>query len=513
MKKRLLTLCLVLVMLLGMMAGCGKTEAPAASNGETAVATTDKEVELVMYLIGDRTPDLDKGFGKINEKLKEKINATITVKFLGWGEYEQKYPLLFASGEEFDLIYTSDWAMYNQQASKGGFWEITPEALEAYAPLTAETMYDAAWEQAKIGGKVYMLPMNYKEVTGHVFLVRGDLMEKYDIDKLETREDMEAYMDAIAQYEDGMIPLDIGADIDNRLLFDYIFFYGAVNGRMEMIYPRQLMAYTGADDDEVNVINITEDPAFIETATIMQDWNQRGFFSKSALVNKQSSQESFAAGKSAVALMNMANAQGEYVNNVLAHPEWDVQVVDAQFGTPVLIRSFLANGMGIFSKSKNPERALMALDLLRNDEELHDLFCYGIEGEHYIDNGDGTIELTDKNSNYPYDMNCNWGIRNDAYWKTIEGGIPNYDEINDKWMETAKSDKFVAFNFITDSVKNELAAMSDIYTTDLLLLYMGFTDDLEGDIAKIQQKLDAAGADVVYEELSRQAREWLASQN
>ena len=76
-----------------------------------------------------------------------------------------------------------------------------------------------------------------------------------------------------------------------------------------------------------------------------------------------------------------------------------------------------------------------------------------------------------------------------------------------------KSDKFVAFNFITDSVKNELAAMSDIYTTDLLLLYMGFTDDLEGDIAKIQQKLDAAGADVVYEELSRQAREWLASQN
>ena len=83
----------------------------------------------------------------------------------------------------------------------------------------------------------------------------------------------------------------------------------------------------------------------------------------------------------------------------------------------------------------------MALDLLRHDEELHDLFCYGIEGEHYIDNGDGTIELTEKNSNYPYDMNCNWGIRNDAYWKTIKGGIPNYDEINDKWMETAKDNR------------------------------------------------------------------------
>ena len=61
--------------------------------------------------------------------------------------------------------------------------------------------------------------------------------------------------------------------------------------------------------------------------------------------------------------------------------------------------------------------------------------------QDYIDNGDGTIELTEKNSNYPYDMNCNWGIRNDAYWKTIKGGIPNYDEINDKWMETAKDNR------------------------------------------------------------------------
>ena len=41
----------------------------------------------------------------------------------------------------------------------------------------------------------------------------------------------------------------------------------------------------------------------------------------------------------------------------------------------------------------------MALDLLRNDEELHDLFSYGIEGEHYIDLGNGKIELTENNSN------------------------------------------------------------------------------------------------------------------
>lgn len=56
----------------------------------------------------------------------------------------------------------------------------------------------------------------------------------------------------------------------------------------------------------------------------------------------------------------------------------------------------MGNGMRIFSKFKNPERALMALGLLRNDEEINDLFCYGVEGVHYQNNGDGTVTLPDE---------------------------------------------------------------------------------------------------------------------
>lgn len=42
-------------------------------------------------------------------------------------------------------------------------------------------MYPDAWEQAKVDGKVYMLPMNYKEITAYVYMARGDLMDKYGI--------------------------------------------------------------------------------------------------------------------------------------------------------------------------------------------------------------------------------------------------------------------------------------------------------------------------------------------
>lgn len=47
----------------------------------------------------------------------------------------------------------------------------------------------------------------------------------------------------------------------------------------------------------MKIFNVTEDPAFLKVAKKMQDWNQCGFFSCSALVNKQSSQESFAAAR------------------------------------------------------------------------------------------------------------------------------------------------------------------------------------------------------------------------
>ena len=39
-----------------------------------------------MYLIGDRPVDNDEVFGKINERLKSEINATIDVKFMSWSE-------------------------------------------------------------------------------------------------------------------------------------------------------------------------------------------------------------------------------------------------------------------------------------------------------------------------------------------------------------------------------------------------------------------------------------------
>lgn len=524
MKKsaKLLALVLALALVLTAFAGCGGTgtsgsaATPASTSGSEPAAGPDisEEVTLTMYLIGDRPVDNDLVFEKINERLKEEINATIDVKFMSWSEYEQKYPLIFASGEDWDIIFTADWCFYNAQATKQGFWEITPEALQTYAPMTAESMYPEAWEQAKVDGKVYMLPMNYQELTAYVWMARGDLMDKYGIESLDTFEGAEEYMQAIVDNEPSMIPLDVGSDYDRQFVFDLIWGVESNakgDARYAVLSPTNLLNCVSENDPEANVMTTLDTDIFMTTLNKVKDWRDRGFWSRNAVVNTQNNTESFQAGKSALAVMNINTAKSLYATLQAEHPEWDVRVFDAMNGAPATIQSYLANGMSIFSKSKNPERALMALDYLRNDEICHNLFCYGIEGVHWEAVGEHGLKSLPDSTNYAYDSNCNWGVRNDKYWRTVEGGIPNAEELTENWKATARSGRYLTFVFDDSAVKNEVAAVSEIYNSDYKLLQLGFTDDPEGDVAKLKTKLEAAGITALQEAFHTQALTFLES--
>ena len=72
--------------------------------------------------------------------------------------------------------------------------------------------------------------------------------------------------------------------------------------------------------------------------------------------------------------------------------------------------------------------------------------------------------------------------------------LPNLPELTAKWQESARSSLFQTFVFDDAEVKNEIAAMGEIFNTDYKLLTLGFTDDPAGDIARLRDKMEAAGA-------------------
>ena len=148
MKKKLVALLMWVSMLSTLVfTGCGGNSSPETANSDPkgenveAEAETDESEstdleeegadgqnqtegyygndisetkELVMYVIGDEPVAAEEVEKALNEKLSEKVNTTVDINYISLSDYEQKYSLLLASGENIDLIYTSTLASYTE---------------------------------------------------------------------------------------------------------------------------------------------------------------------------------------------------------------------------------------------------------------------------------------------------------------------------------------------------------------------------------------------------------------
>ena len=98
-------------------------------------------------------------------------------------------------------------------------------------------------------------------------------------------------------------------------------------------------------------------------------------------------------------------------------------------------------------------------------------------------------------------------------WKNKENHKPlviqGARQVGKTWLMQEFGKKYyrqVAYiNFDIDAKSKE------IFDTDYKLLGLGFTDDPEADIAKLREKMEAAGAQKVYDEIQKQALEFIAA--
>lgn len=166
--KKLFALVLALALVFTAFAGCaggtGSSTGGSASgdagtgDGEGLPALdTSKEVELVMYFISDRPAKYDEIEANFNEIFKEKLNCTLKTEWIAWSDYANKYPLLFSSGEKFDLAYTATWLGFSNYAAKGGFMNLD-ELWPTYAPNNYALQSEAGLTQATIDGHYYVIP-------------------------------------------------------------------------------------------------------------------------------------------------------------------------------------------------------------------------------------------------------------------------------------------------------------------------------------------------------------------
>ena len=136
--------------------------------------------------------------------------------------------------------------------------------------------------------------------------------------------------------------------------------------------------------------------------------------------------------------------------------------------TPDAHRFFAAytgDGVAVAANSKHQDRAFMALDLLKFDEELYDLQRFGIEGVHYEKTSDTTWLPAADAQKYPFGNGFSWGLKNSSFDMVREDQNKDQTEIGAKWTENAVESPTAAFSFDDTNVKNELANLKSILYT------------------------------------------------
>ena len=516
--KRIVSVLLTTAMAVGMFAGCGSSAATegassdsqgstAASTTETGAVDTSEHVDLTMYLIGDRTPDFDEVYGKINEILEKKLNCSLNVEFLSWGEHDTKYSLLFSSQEDFDLIFTaSSWCHYEQTVALGGFEPLSEDFIKTYAPDIWSVVPEVAWNQAKIDGQIYMVPNYANEFGQDVMAVRGDLMEKYGFDDISSWDDVMSFYKACAA--DGMYA-SLGAP-----WYQYFQTQGlSTTGGAPQ--GGELVLYDAQNPDDLDFTYVPEWDGFRDYCLQMKELADAGCWSNDVLNSTDERQTGLLTGKTASMIWNIGscNTYAKQANE--ENPDWNVTIVDPVASQPKKVNSYINNGMAINASSKNKERAMMVLNEFYTDPDVYDLAMLGVEGKHWEAVGDDQYKVLDE-SGYGVSNNCNWGWNNANIQRTeyIENRTAlddKTDELKEAFNNNIKEEHvYDGFNFDSTSVSTQFAAVEAALGNYYEPLTNGLVDDVDESIEEMKAALESAGIQDVLAEMNRQAAEYVA---
>jgi putative aldouronate transport system substrate-binding protein len=502
--KRAKIICLALVLLSAgslLFDGAGKQSAtgvPASSyTGDLPFVT------LKYYNVGQKSPDHDMVIEKLNEELRNRLNCEIAIEYMSWADYQQKYQLVFASGEQFDAIVSASWMDYAGMAVKNAFLELKPEFIRQYAPYIADLIPQDGWDQTKINGKMYMLLQSTREYNHYLVEIRGDLREKYGLPPIETYDDLERYLAAVKKNNPELIPLSLGAvgSISN-----WMYLWNLTHDRYR-VGESYIQLYYVDYKNPNKILNFFEQPDAKDFITMMNRWQKAGYWSRNVLSSTEDSTADFTNGLAAACIGASINLEGCYQRDLIENDgAWKVEFYDltSKGKNKVPPYPYINAGSSLNRNAKNPERWLMAMDLLRKDRDLNNLVTYGLQGVHWEYESDGTtvkgIPVPPENG---YGDSLQWIVRNINYQVPYtEKSSPwfrnNFDEVVSRAVTLPVS----GFLFTDTNVRNEVAALADVFQQYAFPLICGFTDPSE--LPAVVQRMKTAGIDTIIAEMQKQ---------
>ena len=490
---------------------CGGNNNPAPSNtpGDktdptpTPAAETPKEeelkaVKLVVVYPGGPQKDEKLIEEELNKLLTEKINATIDLTPVDWGAWDDTINLMIASREEVDVLFTAQWNGHASNVGKGAFLELN-DLIAQYGEGVTSSQDPAFLEGAKIKGKNYGVPTT-KELAGAGGIVYNkEVADELGIDmtKVTTIQDLDAVYAVVKEKRPDLIPLYISST-DNT--FNAHFF-----GNYDFLGDATIPGAIFKDGTDTKVAPIEETARFLDTVKTTRDFFNKGYINADSATSKVASADAWKAGLVFSSIESLKPGKDEEVASAagLSGKLGQIQLTNKTIATSETAGSML----GIPTASKNPERAMMFINLLHTDKDINNLINFGIKDIHYTLNGE-IMTKTDRTGDYSPGhawmfgnqfLNYLWDSEDPDKWA-------KFQEFN----EGAVKSPALGFVFDSEPVKSEVGALANVIKQYQVAIDRGAVD-VDSVLPEYIAALKAAGLDAVIAEKQKQFDEFLAS--
>lgn len=475
-----------------LICGCGKKEQSTHNNSALNTSPKETEIKLHWYFPGvGRQEDTELVENEIYKYLKDKINTSVKLHCYDWESYPEKMKSMIAAGEEFDICFTASWGLnYREQAAKGAFIPLD-DLLDKYAPQTKALLGEHFLTGSKVKGKNYALPTNKEKAQQYGFLFLKRIVDKYDIDvnNIKQPQDLEPILKLVKEREENIYPLSGGFI---ALLKGYFDDMGAPG-------PGVIRH----NSQGLKVILQEETQESMEYYRLAHKFFNAGYIRKDSAININSVADEKAGKVFAKCISLKPMKDREF--SIATGQKW-VQVTL----TEKIITNFdtIGSMQAISRTCKNPERAMMFLEVVNTDRYLNNLINFGIENKHYHKVSDNIIKKGDDNAKYNPGYPFIYGnVFLNYIWDSED---PNKWDIFEAYNKGAMPSKSLGFSFDPTPVKNEIMACNAVNKDYESGLETG-TLDPEIYLPKYIKALKEAGAEKIIEEKQRQIDIW--SQN
>ena len=503
MKKRTICLLLAMIMVLSIvLAGCSKTaETPAADETpattepaettdntetpeapeETAEPALEQKTIQLMITGSGKQANSDKVWAAFNEQLQQYVpNTTVEFIDVSFDEYSEKFSQVLASGEGVDLAWTG-WLINKPQNIADGNLMPLDDLLAEYGQGIVDILGENVVEihRNAADGKLYYLPSwqglcgerrgwlvvtEIAELAGDTWIEDTEAALNKWRNNYSGIEDFQAVLDQATKYlaaakEAGKL----GAGINTGRAFGWSMYNGMYS----------FLGVGGAEigitycDGTFTVKDGVAGEHYKLYAKTMADWYKEGYI-RSDIMSVDTS--------TLTTPKNGEITDTTYVfscDPYLTEADQEAAIADAGMDMtylPIEENAYLILGgdtsYAIPYCADEPERAMMVLNAIYSQSDLYNTLIYGIEGEDYTKNADGTITTSYVGASPTADDSYGiqrWIIGSCKNALINNGTDPNYYADLEALEETARVNPFLNFTFDRTNVEGICASILNVY--------------------------------------------------